>query len=476
MNKHSTMGAGVLGLGLAISAVAMPGALHAAPLQDGPYLAPMASYVLTDDSAYDDGLGGTLAGGYRMGWWAVEASAVFSRFGASGDGDDADVYGGSLNALLFPLSGLPNLFALVGVGGLSVEEHPVIERKYSLTTLEGGAGYLLPLSWGRYEFAIRGDARYRAARRERRVDPDGDLDIPRRFDDVLLNVGLQLPLGLREPELPQPEPAPEPVQVVEAADSDGDGVSDDLDQCPDTPSGVSVDDTGCALPPPCDTSPELGAHIALSGCGQGDVIVLRGVHFGVDEARVTTTGQRVLDRVAEELQAHPGIHVEIGGHTDDTGHADYNRKLSEQRAEAVVNYLDYAGVSSERMTSVGYGQDQPAADNATEEGRAQNRRVALRITQTAQGAAPPPPEETVPQDDLPDYDEDLDSSFEDSFDDGFEDDAEDDFGDDFEDGYDDDFGDDFEEDLEESYEDSGDTESGSWDDEDDDRDFIDDLL
>src|SRR3546814_17148338 len=79
---------------------------------------------------------------------------------------------------------------------------------------------------------------------------DGDIAATNDFNDVLVNVGLQLPLGINEPA---PEPAAEPVQVVAPIapiDSDGDGVPDDKDQCPDTPAGPQVNDVGCPLPPP----------------------------------------------------------------------------------------------------------------------------------------------------------------------------------------------------------------------------------
>jgi outer membrane protein OmpA-like peptidoglycan-associated protein len=80
------------------------------------------------------------------------------------------------------------------------------------------------------------------------------------------------------------------------------------------------------------------------------------------------------------MAKNPTATVEIGGHTDNTGSKATNMKLSEDRANAVRDYLISKGVSGERMTAVGYGPDEPVADNATKEGKAQNRRVELKRT------------------------------------------------------------------------------------------------
>jgi outer membrane protein OmpA-like peptidoglycan-associated protein len=73
--------------------------------------------------------------------------------------------------------------------------------------------------------------------------------------------------------------------------------------------------------------------------------------------------------------------VEIGGHTDNTGSAEYNQKLSEQRAQTVVDYLVEKGIDSKKLKSAGYGHLKPVTENNTEEGRAKNRRTELKIIQ-----------------------------------------------------------------------------------------------
>ena len=86
-------------------------------------------------------------------------------------------------------------------------------------------------------------------------------------------------------------------------------------------------------------------------------------------------------QTADTLNANPGVAVEIAGHTDSDGDAEYNQDLSDRRANAVRDYLISRGVSGSRLSAAGYGESQPVADNATVEGKAQNRRVELRISQ-----------------------------------------------------------------------------------------------
>ncbi|MDX1390299.1 MAG: OmpA family protein, partial [Acidobacteriota bacterium] len=92
---------------------------------------------------------------------------------------------------------------------------------------------------------------------------------------------------------------------------------------------------------------------------------------------LTEAAQDVLDRVAQSLVGNPEIRVRVGGHTDSTGSRDFNLTLSQSRAEAVAAYLVTRGVASTRLEAVGYGPDRPVGDNATEAGRAMNRRVEL---------------------------------------------------------------------------------------------------
>lgn len=155
-------------------------------------------------------------------------------------------------------------------------------------------------------------------------------------------------------------------------DSDGDGVNDAADRCPNTPRGVGVDASGCPLPPP--PPPRKTAALFTE---TKKTLVLEGVTFETASAKLTPDSQRILDRVAESLVEWTEIRVEVGGHTDDRGAAAFNQKLSESRANAVRDYLASRGVDRSRMTAKGFGEASPVADNKTEAGRKQNRRVEL---------------------------------------------------------------------------------------------------
>lgn len=143
-------------------------------------------------------------------------------------------------------------------------------------------------------------------------------------------------------------------------DNDQDGVLDGDDQCPDTPADVEVDETGCPV------AEEIQ-----------DNLVLEGVSFATSSAELTASSLAVLREVAANLRAWPHVRVEVAGHSDSTGPADYNRTLSQQRAESVRQYLIRQGIRPERIVAVGYGEERPIADNSTASGRAMNRRVEL---------------------------------------------------------------------------------------------------
>lgn len=157
-------------------------------------------------------------------------------------------------------------------------------------------------------------------------------------------------------------------QGCPATDSDGDGVMDSADRCPDTPQGMLVGPNGCLI---------------LFVEGKKNV-VLEGVNFVVNRAELTIDAKRVLDFVAQSLNANPEVTFEIQGHASSEGSDSYNLRLSERRAASVRTYLQSKGVDAARMTSKGYGETQPIADNATEEGRKQNRRVELVRTDGGQ--------------------------------------------------------------------------------------------
>ncbi|MGD2134697.1 MAG: OmpA family protein [Gemmatimonadales bacterium] len=198
---------------------------------------------------------------------------------------------------------------------------------------------------------------------------------------------------------------PEGVAVNETGcpeDLDGDGVLNSVDQCPGTPPGVEVDERGClierdddgdGIPNGRDRCPNTapGQNIDAVGCpmlfeieeeGTARPLVLQGVTFQSGRSALTESSFAVLNEVAASLKAHPDVRVEVAGHTDATGSRELNLRLSLQRAQAVMAYLARQGVEPSRMEARGYGPDEPIATNDTAEGRAQNRRVELKLLES----------------------------------------------------------------------------------------------
>jgi OOP family OmpA-OmpF porin len=151
-----------------------------------------------------------------------------------------------------------------------------------------------------------------------------------------------------------PKPMAKP--MAKPMDSDGDGVTDDKDQCPNTPKGATVDERGC------------WTYAAV-------------VLFDFNKSKIKPEAQPMLDEAVAILKKNPEINVAIDGHTDNTGPAAYNMTLSEKRAKAVMGYLVDKGVNAERLTMKGFGLTKPAAGNDTKAGRAKNRRVEFRPVQ-----------------------------------------------------------------------------------------------
>ena len=102
--------------------------------------------------------------------------------------------------------------------------------------------------------------------------------------------------------------------------------------------------------------------------------------FSIDSAQVRSDLRQDLGAVASNLMAYPDTTVQVIGHTDNTGSAAYNLDLSQRRANAVANVLTANGVPPSRVRAIGAGEDRPVADNLTDAGRAQNRRVEIILT------------------------------------------------------------------------------------------------
>ena len=106
-------------------------------------------------------------------------------------------------------------------------------------------------------------------------------------------------------------------------------------------------------------------------------IILRGVHFDFNKSKIRPGDAAVLDEAVSTLKANPNVTVNVNGYCDAIGGENYNLKLSDRRADAVVDYLVKAGIPSSQLIPHGYGKTDFVATNDTAEGRAQNRRVEL---------------------------------------------------------------------------------------------------
>jgi len=154
-------------------------------------------------------------------------------------------------------------------------------------------------------------------------------------------------------------------------DSDGDGVWDGLDKCPNTPRGVAVDRDGCPIPEP-----------AVEPMTQR-TFTFRDVNFEFDSSTITERGAVRLTAIGDSLMmVVDGLTADVNGHADSIGDEDYNMRLSRRRAEAVRNFLveKFPRLTATMFRVQDFGESQPIADNSTPEGRQQNRRVVIRIT------------------------------------------------------------------------------------------------
>ena len=122
--------------------------------------------------------------------------------------------------------------------------------------------------------------------------------------------------------------------------------------------------------------------IPLDPISKGKTVVLNNIFFDTDSYRLQETSRVELDKIFDFLDLNKRLRVEISGHTDSIGTSGYNLELSEKRAKQVVDYLTSKGIEPKRVEVRGYGDTMPIADNATEEGRAMNRRTELKILWT----------------------------------------------------------------------------------------------
>ena len=159
-------------------------------------------------------------------------------------------------------------------------------------------------------------------------------------------------------------------------DTDGDGVADKLDKCPDTPSGTVVDGSGCPLKVP---APVVQEKVIITEADRKVVAdAIKNLEFDLGKSTIRAKSYTTLNRVAA-LLIQKNFSLKLAGHTDNTGSAALNMRLSKDRAEAIRSYLVSQGANASRIEATGYGMEQPIASNKTAAGRQKNRRVEFTI-------------------------------------------------------------------------------------------------
>ena len=159
-------------------------------------------------------------------------------------------------------------------------------------------------------------------------------------------------------------------------DDDSDGVANKFDKCPGTPANTPVDGSGCPLKVP---APVVTERVIITEADRkvvGDAI--KNLEFDLGKATIKEKSYETLNRVAG-LLVQKNFSLKLAGHTDNTGSATINQKLSKDRAEAIKAYLVAQGANASRIEATGYGSTQPIATNKTAAGRQQNRRVEFSL-------------------------------------------------------------------------------------------------
>lgn len=352
----------VLVAGLVLALSLLPSTSQAELKSGKVTLSPMlGGIVMEGDQKVDNGMAYSLGLGYNI-TKAFGLEAVLA-----GANLEEEVTDSSVDLLAYRLDALYHFspdsalvpYAALGVGGYDLDGDSEFMANYGLGLLYFFAENV----------ALRADVRHLLVTNETNLD-----------HNLLYTAGLKFQFA--EPAKPAPVVAPAVVAVA-PKDSDGDGVTDDLDKCPGTPKGVKVDANGCPLDSDgdgvfdymdkCPGTPK-GRIVDADGCELKLTLL---INFDFDKSDLKPEFKPELDKAAAFIRENSQVpYILLAGHTDNIGEDDYNQKLSQQRAEAVRQALinDY-GIDAGKLVARGYGEAQPVADNATEEGRYQNRRV-----------------------------------------------------------------------------------------------------
>ncbi len=185
------------------------------------------------------------------------------------------------------------------------------------------------------------------------------------------------------------------VEMNGCPDSDGDGVADNMDRCPDVAGDAAnggcplTDSDGDGIPDKDDNCPNEVGTASNNGCPDEPTDLVSFINgensrilFGASSSKLDSSDMEKIDKLKSLLDQYPTSSISIEGHASSDGSESYNQKLSERRADAVKAALIEKGISEDRLSTVGYGENKPIESNGTTKGRSMNRRVQInRSTQ-----------------------------------------------------------------------------------------------
>jgi OOP family OmpA-OmpF porin len=228
-----------------------------------------------------------------------------------------------------------------------------------------------------------------------------------RFDEfdshTVWNIGLVIPFGAKKTETKvviaekkvepivetkiiaeiKPEPA---IVKVAPLDSDKDGIIDELDKCPTSHMGAKVDANGCCLDSDkdgvkdfADKCPNTPAGFAVdaSGC---EISYNLKINFDTNKANIKPEYENDIAKFVVFMKTFGNYKAEIQGYTDNRGNAKLNKSLSQKRADSLKAKFVHDGISADRLTAIGYGEEKPVASNDTTEGQNANRRIDMNLS------------------------------------------------------------------------------------------------
>ena len=319
--------------------------------------------------------------------------------------------------IFYPVSGIVTPYIAAGVGAYALLDGDLGSDADLLISVRAGARFRIARMWS-LRVEVQGLL----------TDPVSDTIAP----NVAFSGGLDVLLGTAPPDEEPPgdldgdgvldredscPKAPGPARLDGCPDTDLDGIADRKDACPET-AGLPVfhgcpDTDGDGLPDTVDACPTLAGVEAFSGCpdsdddgipdGQDACPRIKGAHarkgcpsvpaevaelfgrpldgvsFAPKSSALRPSSSAALIRLADRLQAHPYLRVEIQGHSHNRGRRNALYALTKRRAEAVRARLTELGVEARRLRSVGLGADQPVASNRSRDGRARNERVEIHL-------------------------------------------------------------------------------------------------